>query len=125
MVLPGVGAFDDAMRKLKSLKLVETLTELVIERKTPFLGVCVGMQLLFNSSEEGKPEPGLGWLDGNVKKIGKTEGLRIPHMGWNELIISDSPKLLNGIKTNSDTYFLHSFKADCPEEYHLATCDYG
>ena len=108
VVLPGVGAFGDAMRHLKEYNLVNTIYD-VVDRKTPFLGVCLGMQLLFERSDESLGVNGLGILPGEILSIPPSEGLKIPHMGWNSLSINPNSKLFRDISENSYVYFVHSY----------------
>ena len=127
IILPGVGAFDYAMTLLEKSGMKEQLTELVIEHQVPVLGICVGMQMLAASSEEGKL-PGLGWIDGEVKKFKLSSAastMRIPHMGWNNINPVKTGGLMDGLDHNSKFYFLHSyyFKARCPENV-IAITDY-
>lgn len=114
IILPGVGSFDQAMHQLNSSGLRDSIEKLVIEKMVPILGVCVGMQMLANASEEGKL-PGLGWVDGNVKKfdISKNSGPDIsPHMGWNNVASETENELFNDIKNEMRFYFLHSYYFD-------------
>lgn len=112
VVLPGVGAFDDAMLELKRRGLILAIKEHIRKGK-PFLGICLGMQLLFESSQEAKTQKGLGVLKGAVKKFKKRPKLKIPHMGWNQLKLrnKDCP-LLKGIPEKSFVYFCHSYYPD-------------
>ena len=126
IVLPGVGAFDDCMQGLVARKgMREALEKQVREKGKPFLGVCVGMQMLFDTGHEHGTHQGLGWIPGEVVKI-EAPGLKIPHMGWNDLKLPkpDHP-LLAGIKTGDHAYFVHSYHAHCEAGYVLATADYG
>lgn len=113
VILPGVGSFGDAMNNLNRYGLTDTIKK-VVENKTPFLGICLGLQLLFESSEETPGVEGLGILKGRILKIPDREGLKIPHMGWNSLDIKPSAKLFKGIDNESYVYFVHSYylKAD-------------
>lgn len=110
LVLPGDGAFDPAMQQLRARGFVEALRA-AVERQQPFLGICLGLQVLFESSEEGN-EPGLGIVPGRVQRFRPEPGLRIPHMGWNQLHLTqpDSP-LWAGIPEQSWVYFVHSYHA--------------
>lgn len=108
VVLPGVGAFGDAMCHLKEYNLVNTIYD-VVDRKTPFLGVCLGMQLLFERSDESLGVNGLGILPGEILSIPPSEGLKIPHMGWNSLSINPNSNLFRDISENSYVYFVHSY----------------
>ena len=109
LVLPGVGAFDAAMDSINDIVgLREVLGQKVIHEKTPVLGVCLGMQLLTNGSEEGK-QSGFGWIPGNVKRFPKLDKLKVPHMGWNIAKINNKSKLTNGIGEDPRYYFVHSY----------------
>lgn len=110
IILPGVGAFDWAMENLKLSGMAETLNDLVTKEKIPVLGVCVGMQIMANSSDEGKL-PGLGWIDAEVKRFDVTnfkEKIPVPHMGWNNVSVKKQCKLFAGID-KPQYYFLHSY----------------
>jgi glutamine amidotransferase len=131
LILPGVGAFPDAMKELNRLGLVEEIRQLVREGK-PLLGICLGMQLLFETSEEGtdqgEPYQGLGLLNGHVRRFpGRTEtgeAYKVPHMGWNRLKLLQSHPVLEGI-TQGYAYFVHSYYADgVKEEELLASVSY-
>ena len=129
IVLPGVGAFADCMAGLKALPdMVETLERAVREKGRPFLGICVGMQLLASKSLEHGTHDGLGWLPGQVRRIdGEAKGLKVPHMGWNELVAQDAAHpLLAGIGPGAHAYFVHSYHF-VPHDPALvrATTDYG
>lgn len=117
VILPGVGAFGDAMRHLKEYHLVQTIYD-VVEKKTPFLGICLGQQLLFERSDESKGVNGLGILPGEIREIPPAPGLKIPHMGWNSLDIRPGARLFKGIEGNPYVYFVHSYylKAKRPED---------
>ncbi|MFH1260086.1 MAG: imidazole glycerol phosphate synthase subunit HisH [Elusimicrobiota bacterium] len=123
VVLPGVGAFDSAMQVLRRAKLVDPLIR-VIKENRPFLGICLGLQLLFSSSEEGGKCKGLAVIEGKVKKF-KKKGLKIPHLGWNTIKIKKAEPLLAEIEENSYFYFVHSYCV-CPEDksWIAATTDY-
>jgi glutamine amidotransferase len=128
LILPGVGAFDHAIELLEASGLRPTLEEMVHERKIPVLGICVGMQILANSSEEGKLL-GLGWVPGHVRSFRSTEAshhLPMPHMGWNDIQpIAGSP-LFTPFPADPRFYFLHSFYFECADAAHVsATADYG
>jgi glutamine amidotransferase len=119
VILPGVGAAADCMGRLRQAGLVETIREL----KQPLLGICVGMQLLFESSEEGDV-PCLGLLPGRVQRLPHRAGLPVPHMGWNQLEFNRSTPLLNDIAAGDYVYFVHSYAAPLGEAT-LATTTYG
>ena len=125
LILPGVGAFGDAMEKLKQYGLVETIHE-VVDRQIPFLGICLGLQLMFESSEEAPGVEGLGLLPGKILRIPKKDGMKIPHMGWNDLKIKEGSKLFAGLEEDPYVYFVHSFylQAEDPSIV-AATTEYG
>lgn len=108
VVLPGVGAFGDAMEKLHSYNLVEVIKE-VVANKTPFIGICLGLQLLFESSEESPGVAGLGILPGKIVRIPEKGGLKVPHIGWNSLKYPNKGRLYKGIEEDSYVYFVHSY----------------
>lgn len=108
VVLPGVGAFGDAMKHLKKYELDKVLFE-IVEKKTPLLGICLGLQLLFDESEESSGVEGLHILEGKIKKIPKQEGLKIPHVGWNSLHLQHSGRIFKGIPEQAYVYFVHSY----------------
>ncbi len=108
VILPGVGAFGDAMQQLKQTGLDAVIRE-VVERNTPFLGICLGLQLLFEGSEESGGVEGLGILDGKILRIPEAEGLKIPHIGWNSLELTGRGRLFEGIGAQSYVYFVHSY----------------
>jgi len=128
IVLPGVGAFADCMNGLNAVPgMVDALKDAVLKRGVPFLGICVGMQLLADVGREFGDHPGLGWIGGEVVKIAPRDpSLKIPHMGWNELKIARPHPLLANIPAGGHTYFVHSyhFRAKDPADV-LATTDYG
>lgn len=122
IILPGVGAFPHAMKMLNESGLVDTIK--AEAKKKPFLGICLGMQLLFEKSYEFEECAGLGLIGGYVDKI-PDEGLVIPHMGWNKLEINHECPLFEGLSENEYVYFVHSYKAFCGEENLYAYCEYG
>lgn len=119
VILPGVGAFGDAMGKLRSYGL-EPVIQKVIQQGTPFLGICLGLQLLFESSDETPGVRGLGILEGTIKRIPDREGLKIPHMGWNSLTIREGASLFQGIERNPYVYFVHSYYLSAKQEEDVA-----
>ena len=122
VILPGVGSFGDAMGKLHSFQLVDVIKE-TIRRKTPFLGICLGLQLLFERSEESPGVEGLGILKGEILRIPEKDGLKIPHIGWNSLTFPNPGRLFEGIDRQSYMYFVHSYylKARNPEDVAATT----
>ena len=108
VILPGVGAFGDAMEKLHSYGLVEVIRQ-TVAAQIPFLGICLGLQLLFESSEECPGVEGLHILDGKILRIPAQPGLKIPHIGWNNLCFPNKGRLFKGIPENSYVYFVHSY----------------
>lgn len=115
VILPGVGAFGDAMNNLKKYGL-DTVIHQVVEKGTPFLGICLGLQLLFERSDESPGAVGLGILKGEILRIPEAEGLKIPHMGWNSLHLQNDGKLFKGLKENDYVYFVHSYYLKAEEE---------
>lgn len=125
VILPGVGSFGDAMEKLESYNLVWVIHE-VVKRKIPFLGICLGLQLLFEGSEESPGVPGLGILKGKVVRFDEREGYKIPHMGWNSLHLQNSGRLFKNIPEQSYVYFVHSYYLKAEDETIVkATSDYA
>ena len=125
VILPGVGAFGDAMRHLKEYHLIQTIYD-VVEKKTPFLGICLGQQLLFERSDESKGVNGLGILPGEILEIPPAPGLKIPHMGWNSLDIRPGARLFKGIEGNPYVYFVHSYYLKATDESIVkATTEYS
>ncbi len=128
IVLPGVGAFADCMRGLNAVPgMAHALRDAVIARGAPFLGICVGMQLLARVGREFGDHPGLGWIDGEVVRLAPSDAsLKIPHIGWNELRVARSHPLFAGIADGAHAYFVHSFELrPARSEDLLATTDYG
>ena len=126
-ILPGVGAFASGMRNLRDMGILPILQYKVVEKKTPILGICLGMQLLSKWSEEGNVK-GLGWIDAQTKKFsfGADTNLRVPHVGWNTLNIKKDSLLLDGVVENQRFYFTHSFYVSCAHSADVvATTDYG
>jgi glutamine amidotransferase len=123
IVLPGVGAFGACMGALSALSgMVETLDERVVAKGTPFLGICVGMQLMADAGEEHGTHAGLGWIGGTVRRMPDSAGLKIPHMGWNDV----TPAVAHPLIVPGEAYFLHSFAIDVADPADLlATSDHG
>ncbi len=127
IILPGVGAFADCMSGLSSIPdMIDTLREQVLSRGKPFLGICVGMQMLADYGVEFGKHKGLGWIKGEIVKIEPEDSnLKIPHMGWNELIITKDITLLRGIKSGEHVYFVHSYQMLTDTDNIAAYTDYG
>ena len=125
VILPGVGAFGDAMEKLHKYNLVSVIRE-VNEKQIPFLGICLGLQLLFEESDETPGVKGLCVLPGKIKAIPPKKGFKIPHMGWNYIQIKEGARLFQGIPQDAYVYFVHSYacEAQRPEDV-LTTTEYG
>lgn len=125
VILPGVGNFGDAMEKLKAYDLVRVIHELA-ERGKPFLGICLGQQLLFERSDEAPGVEGLGILKGEILRIPDKEGLKVPHIGWNSLHLQNEGRLFRDLPEGSYVYFVHSYylKAENPQIV-KATTEYG
>ncbi len=124
LVLPGVGAFDLAINNIKSLGLFEIINKKVTIEKIPILGICLGMQLLTNGSEEGK-ELGFGWINADTVKFNNTSK-KVPHMGWNSIKIQKKSPLFDQVDKERRFYFVHSYYVKCKEsENLLATTEYG
>ena len=115
IILPGVGSFGDAMENLNKFGLIDVIHE-AINRKIPFLGICLGLQLLFESSEETPGVAGLGILKGKIVRIPEGSGLKIPHMGWNSLNVRKGAALFKGLEKEPYVYFVHSFRAETKDE---------
>ncbi len=125
VILPGVGAFGDAMERLHQYGLVDVIKE-IVKKETPFLGICLGLQLMFESSEESPGIEGLGLLPGKILKIPETPGMKVPHMGWNSLKVRPDSRLFQGIPDGSYVYFVHSYYLKAEEEDIVAaTTEYG
>ncbi len=125
IILPGVGSFGDAMENLTKFGLVDVIHK-AIDRKIPFLGICLGLQLLFESSEETPGVAGLGILKGKIVRIPEGSGLKIPHMGWNSLTVRKGASLFKGLEKEPYVYFVHSYylQAEDPDIV-AATAQYG
>lgn len=119
VILPGVGSFGDAMGKLKDYKLDQVIYD-VVDKRIPFLGICLGLQLLYESSDETPGVTGLGLLKGTINRIPERSGLKIPHMGWNSLDIKEKATLFQGIEGNPYVYFVHSYYLKATNEEEVA-----
>lgn len=128
LILPGVGHFDYAMKNFSDSGMMEITNQLVLESKIPILGICVGMQILGKSSEEGVL-PGLGWIDAKIRKIDSTllkQSTRLPHMGWNDVVVSNKNRLFTNLEESARFYFLHSYYFDpANKEDTIALSEYG
>lgn len=125
VILPGVGAFGDAMEKLRTYELDKVIQE-VVGQNTPFLGICLGLQLLFESSEESEGVEGLGILKGKVVRLPEESDLKIPHIGWNSLKYPNPGRLFTGIAEDSYVYFVHSYYLQAKDPSIVtATTEYG
>lgn len=125
VILPGVGAFGDAMDHLKEYGLIDVIHE-IVDKGTPFLGICLGLQLLFERSDETPGVEGLGILKGEILRIPNQEGLKIPHMGWNSLKLQNEGRLFKGLEGDPYVYFVHSYYLRAEnEEIVKAVTDYS
>jgi glutamine amidotransferase len=128
LILPGVGSFDYAMNRLNDSGMREKLDELVLDKKIPVMGICVGMQMMGNRSDEGKEE-GLKWIDGEILKFDEKliqHRTKLPHMGWNDVVPVNNHFLFNGLEKDAIFYFLHSFYFKCKNPIDtIATSEYG
>lgn len=128
LILPGVGAFDQAMEKFTASGMRETVTDMVMNKKIPVLGICVGMQMLADMSDEGNCA-GLGWIPGKVKYLKpeiESYNLPLPHMGWNDIIPQEGNPLFKGFEPSPRFYFLHSYYFECKHDANIAArVDYG
>lgn len=115
VILPGVGSFGDAMNNLDHFNLVDTIKD-IAESGKPFLGICLGLQLLFERSDETPGAEGLSILPGEILRIPPSEGLKIPHMGWNSIKIKDNARLFKNVPDNSYVYFVHSYYLKAADE---------
>ena len=125
VILPGVGAFGDAMHNLRKYGVDQVIYQ-VVENETPFLGICLGLQLLFEKSDESVGAKGLGILQGEICRIPDKEGLKIPHMGWNSLHLQHDGRLFAGLPEDSYVYFVHSYYLKAEDESIVkATTEYS
>jgi imidazole glycerol-phosphate synthase subunit HisH len=125
LILPGVGAFGEAMNNLQQLGLVESIRDVVLGEGKPLLGICLGMQLLADSSEERGNHAGLGLIPGQVREISVTAGLRLPHIGWNGVSIRKPAPLFRDISDNGAFYFVHSYHFECERNFVAGVTEYG
>lgn len=119
VILPGVGSFGDAMNKIREYKLDQVIYD-VVDKKTPFLGICLGLQLLYKTSEESPGATGLGILDGEILRIPDAPDMKVPQIGWNSLDITPGAKLFAGIEGNPYVYFVHSYYLKSKDETDVA-----
>ncbi|MBE9071021.1 imidazole glycerol phosphate synthase subunit HisH, partial [Leptolyngbya cf. ectocarpi LEGE 11479] len=126
VVLPGVGAFDPAMQHLRDLNLTQPIRDVIASGK-PFLGICVGMQMMTDWGREYEDVTGFGWVPGEVTKIAPSDpAMKVPHMGWNDLVIDQPHPVLDGISTGDHAYFVHSYHLQATNEADVITrADYG
>jgi len=125
VILPGVGAFGDAMKRLEERGLIPVIRQIADSGK-PFLGICLGLQLLFEDSEEAPGVPGLGILKGHIRRIPNRPGLKIPHIGWNSLKLSNQGRLFEGLEEEPYVYFVHSFYLEADDASIVtASTEYG
>jgi glutamine amidotransferase len=128
LILPGVGSFDYAMSQLNASGMRDTLDELVVKQKIPVIGICVGMQMMGNRSDEGKSD-GLGWIDADILKFDANlikQRTKLPHMGWNDVVPVNNHPLFEGLENEAIFYFLHSFYFKCKNlTESIAVSDYG
>jgi glutamine amidotransferase len=125
LILPGVGAFDEAARNLRNRMLHNLLNEEVLVKKKPILGICVGMQLLAEGSEENGWHEGLNWIPGKVKKLELPPSYAVPQVGWNNILFSKRDPLFSRTAESPNFYFDHSYHFETTPEHRLAWCDYG
>jgi len=125
IVLPGVGAFHAAIQNLQKMELDAELYEQIIVKQKPFLGICLGMQLIAEDSTEQQLSKGFGWINGHVSKLEQHKSFPVPHVGWNEVVCRQDSTLFNKIEENAHFFFDHSYYLQCEPENIAATCDYG
>lgn len=125
LILPGVGAFEEAIMNLRNYNLESLLNEQVLIRKKSILGICVGMQMLANGSHENGWHTGLGWINGEVKKLELPKLYSIPHVGWNDVVVEKHTPLFSRSGDGANFYFDHSYHFECEEQYKAAVVDYG
>lgn len=126
LILPGVGTFEDRMQFIRKKELEKTINYLVLEKKIPIIGICLGMQLLAEKGYEFKETDGLGLVKGSVKKMLNNKDYPLPHIGWNEVTFCKNSKILDNLKEKSDFYFIHSYSMyDCDPDDILLKSDYN
>ena len=123
VILPGVGAFGDAMGKIRKAGLDRVIYD-VVDKKIPFIGICLGLQLLFESSQEAPGVPGLGLLEGKILRIPEKDGIKIPHMGWNSLEYKKDSRLFRNLPEEPYVYFVHSYYLEAKHEEDVAATSY-
>jgi len=125
LILPGVGSFSNAIKNLKRNGLFDKLNNEVAHYKKPTMAICLGMQLVMDSSEEGGLSQGFGWIPGSVTRFQVPNEYRVPHMGWDNIKVKNQHDLFEGIEQDPDFYFVHSYHVNCDKQYEIASCDYG
>ena len=125
LILPGVGAFEQAMVNLKTFDLLDLLHEEVHVKRKPIMGICLGMQVLGNSSQESPGHQGLGWIDLNVLGIPPSPQVKVPHVGWNTLHVKGRKDLFANMEPEPHFYFDHGYYTDCADDLTVAYCDHG
>jgi imidazole glycerol-phosphate synthase subunit HisH len=125
LVLPGVGAYSQAVINLSQLNLIEVLNEEVLIKRKPILGICLGMQVLGMISEESSGFSGWGWIDAEVLRFPSLQDLRIPHVGWNTIVGVNDNFLFNNLEREPHFYFDHSYYFNCNDRFAIAKCNYG
>jgi len=126
LILPGVGAFEAAMNNLRERDLIAALNKMVLEKRKPLLGICLGMQLFADDSEENGLHKGLGWISGKVKRIQDEPKLRVPHVGWNDIDVINQSPLFDRLQNKRNFYFDHSYHFVCKDEKTVAAkVNYG
>ncbi|MBI3126014.1 MAG: imidazole glycerol phosphate synthase subunit HisH [Candidatus Tectomicrobia bacterium] len=124
-ILPGVGAFGEAMKRLSRSGMIPSIEKEVLGRRKPFLGICLGMQLIAIESCENGRHKGLGWFPGRVNQLASSDQWRLPHVGWNEVEVRRESPLLRKVKSGSTFYFDHSYALECDPQFVSATCEYS
>ena len=125
LILPGVGAYGQAMHNLKEKKLTTPLKNAVLEKNIPILGICLGMQLLADNSDERGFNKGLSLIPGEIYRIPELKGYRLPHVGWNDIQVKNKAPLFTNIEDKSSFYFVHSYRFMCDSKYIAAKAEYG